>query len=790
MNLKQSIEEIIKQPDYEPMSVSDFQDALGLNSADSFRDLIKVLVELEQTGLIQRTKTDRYQRKESKKSKQSKLIQGTLSQNKKGFAFLRPEDDEMDDVFIPPTKINRAMDGDTVLVELQNSKGEHKGKLEGEVKSIEKHSVTQVVGTYSEARHFGFVLPDDKRIMQDVFIPKGHNLGAIDGHKVLVQITKYADGTDNPEGQVSAILGHKNDPGVDILSIIYQHGIEIEFPDKVLEEAEAVPDEIKPSEIEGRRDLRNELTITIDGADAKDLDDAISVKKLDNGHTQLTVSIADVSYYVTEGSALNEEAYDRATSVYLVDRVIPMIPHLLSNGICSLNPQVDRLTLSCQMELDERGHVVNHEIFDSVIHSNYRMTYDEVNEIITDQNEDTRKQYNEVTPMLDLAKDLSERLINMRKRRGEIDFDISEAKVLVNDEGIPTDVELRKRGEGERLIESFMLAANETIAEHFDRLNVPFIYRVHEQPKSERLRQFFDFITNFGLMIKGTGEEVHPSTLQKIQQEVEGQPEQMVISTMMLRSMQQARYDDVNLGHFGLSAEHYTHFTSPIRRYPDLIVHRLIRKYLIDKTMDDKTLNKWEEALPEIADHTSQRERRAIEAERDTDELKKAEYMVQHIGEEYEGIISSVANFGMFIELPNTIEGMVHVSEMTDDYYHFDERQMAMIGERQAKVFRIGDPVKIKVVNVDVDERMIDFQIVGMPLPKKERSPRPSRGKTIQAKPRGQSLDNSNNDKKGKKKQRKGKNQRNKNKQASGNTKHKPFYKDKKVKNKARKKKK
>ncbi|MDK7752631.1 MULTISPECIES: ribonuclease R [Staphylococcus] len=790
MNLKQSIEEIIKQPDYEPMSVSDFQDALGLNSADSFRDLIKVLVELEQTGLIQRTKTDRYQRKESKKSKQSKLIQGTLSQNKKGFAFLRPEDDEMDDVFIPPTKINRAMDGDTVLVELQNSKGEHKGKLEGEVKSIEKHSVTQVVGTYSEARHFGFVLPDDKRIMQDVFIPKGHNLGAIDGHKVLVQITKYADGTDNPEGQVSAILGHKNDPGVDILSIIYQHGIEIEFPDKVLEEAEAVPDEIKPSEIEGRRDLRNELTITIDGADAKDLDDAISVKKLDNGHTQLTVSIADVSYYVTEGSALNEEAYDRATSVYLVDRVIPMIPHRLSNGICSLNPQVDRLTLSCQMELDERGHVVNHEIFDSVIHSNYRMTYDEVNEIITDQNEDTRKQYNEITPMLDLAKDLSERLINMRKRRGEIDFDISEAKVLVNDEGIPTDVELRKRGEGERLIESFMLAANETIAEHFDRLNVPFIYRVHEQPKSERLRQFFDFITNFGLMIKGTGEEVHPSTLQKIQQEVEGQPEQMVISTMMLRSMQQARYDDVNLGHFGLSAEHYTHFTSPIRRYPDLIVHRLIRKYLIDKTMDDKTLNKWEEALPEIADHTSQRERRAIEAERDTDELKKAEYMVQHIGEEYEGIISSVANFGMFIELPNTIEGMVHVSEMTDDYYHFDERQMAMIGERQAKVFRIGDPVKIKVVNVDVDERMIDFQIVGMPLPKKERSPRPSRGKTIQAKPRGQSLDNSNNDKKGKKKQRKGKNQRNKNKQASGNTKHKPFYKDKKVKNKARKKKK
>ncbi|RIO70438.1 RNB domain-containing ribonuclease, partial [Mammaliicoccus sciuri] len=345
------------------------------------------------------------------------------------------------------------------------------------------------------------------------------------------------------------------------------------------------------------------------------------------------------------------------------------------------------------------------------------------------------------------------------------------------------------------LIESFMLAANETIAEHFDRLEVPFIYRVHEQPKSERLRQFFDFVTNFGLMIKGTGEDIHPSTLQKIQQEVEGQPEQMVISTMMLRSMQQARYDDVNLGHFGLSAEYYTHFTSPIRRYPDLIVHRLIRKYIVEQSMDRKEKNKWEEALPEIAEHTSQRERRAIEAERDTDELKKAEYMVQHIGETFEGIISSVANFGMFIELPNTIEGMVHVSNMTDDYYHFDERQMAMIGERQAKVFRIGDPVEIKVINVDVDERMIDFQIVGMPLPKNERGQRPSRGKTIQANPRGKSSDKSKDDRNSKgnrtkQKQRKGKNKRNNGKQEQGNTKHKPFYKDKKVKNKARKKKK
>ncbi|PTJ17277.1 ribonuclease R [Staphylococcus simulans] len=787
MDLKQSVTEIIKQPDYEPMSVSDFQDRLGLDNADSFRDLIKVLVELEQSGLVERTKTDRYKRKGNQKNMKDNLVKGTLSQNKKGFAFLRPEDEDMEDIFIPPTKINRAMDGDTVIVEVQPSRGDFKGKVEGEVKSIEKHSITQVVGTYTEGRHFGFVIPDDKRIMQDIFIPKGQSLGAVEGHKVLVQISKYAEGNDNPEGHVSAILGHNNDPGVDILSIIYQHGIEIEFPDEVLKEAEAVPEYIEPSELEGRKDLRDELTITIDGADAKDLDDAIALKKLKNGNTQLTVSIADVSHYVKEDSALDKEAYDRGTSVYLVDRVIPMIPHRLSNGICSLNPNVDRLTLSCRMEINSDGKVVKHEIFDSVIQSDHRMTYDEVNQIITDHDENVRAQYPDVTPMLDLAKELSETLIQMRKRRGEIDFDIDEAQVIVNEEGIPVDVKMRERGEGERLIESFMLAANETVAEHFNKMEVPFIYRVHEQPKSDRLTQFFEFITNFGILVRGTGEDVSPSTLQEIHEKVKGLPEQTVVSTMMLRSMQQARYEDVNLGHFGLSADYYTHFTSPIRRYPDLVVHRLIRKYLIEDSMSGKELRKWEDKLPEIAEHTSNRERRAIEAERDTDELKKAEFMLQHIGEEFEGIVSSVANFGMFVELPNTVEGMVHVSSMTDDYYQFAEGQMAMIGERTGNVFRIGDTVKIKVVNVDVDQRMIDFQIVGMPEPRRRKSnERPARGTTIQTKTRGKSL--GGDKKKGKKKQRKGKNQRNRDKQKDTN--HKPFYKSKKVKQKARKKKK
>ncbi|HDU1460538.1 TPA: ribonuclease R [Staphylococcus pseudintermedius] len=785
MNLKEEIIAIIKSADYEPMSVSDFQDALGLSSADSFRDLIKILVELEQTGRVTRTKQDRYQKQQQKTN--SGLVRGTLSQNKKGFAFLRPDDQEMEDIFIPPTKINRAMDGDVVLVEVKKSRGDfRKGKFEGEVKAIESHSIKQVVGTFSEARHFGFVVPDDKRIMQDIFVPKGQELGAVEGHKVLVQITQYSDGTNSPEGQISAILGHKNDPGVDILSIIYQHGIEIEFPDDVLKEAENVPETIQPDELKGRRDLRDELTITIDGADAKDLDDAIAVKKLDNGNTELTVSIADVSYYVTEGSALDREAYDRATSVYLVDRVIPMIPHRLSNGICSLNPEVDRLAMSCRMEIDAQGQVVKHEIFESVIHSNARMTYDAVNRIITDKDAATRAQYPEIVPMLDLAQTLSQQLIAMRKKRGEIDFDIKEAKVIVNEEGIPKEVVTRERGEGERLIESFMLIANETVAEHFNQMEVPFIYRIHEQPKSERLRQFFDFITNFGIMVKGTGEDIHPSTLQNIHEEIAGRPEDMVISTMMLRSMQQARYDADNLGHFGLAADYYTHFTSPIRRYPDLIVHRLVRKYLIEKSMDGRAMHEWEEKLPQIAEHTSNRERRAIDAERDTDELKKAEFMIQHIGDEFEGVISSVANFGMFVELPNTIEGMVNMQNMSDDYYHFDERQMALIGERKAKVYRIGDVVKVKVIHVDVDERQIDFQIVGMPIDVSSKRERDPRGKTIQAKTKGTQFEKT--DKKKKRKSRKGKNARQRDK--SGNTQHKPFYKGKKVKKKARKKKK
>ncbi len=746
---------------------------LNLESADAFKDLVKTLVHLEQTGKLSRTKNDKYYIAfDGSKA----LVKGTLSQHKKGFAFVRAEDETVDDVFIPPNKINRAMDGDTVLVSVSKARD---GRNEGEVKAIEKRAITQVVGTYTEAKHFGFVLPDDSRITQDIFIPKGKNLGAVEGHKVLVELTQYADGTNNPEGMVKAILGHKNDPGVDILSIIYQHGINIEFNPATIEEANNVPDEISPSEITGRTDLRDVLTITIDGADAKDLDDAISVDKLDNGNYRLIVSIADVSHYVTEGSSLDADAYERGTSVYLVDRVIPMIPHRLSNGICSLNPHADRLTLSCEMEITPNGHTVNHKIYESVIHSDERMTYDDVNAILEDKDAALINKYAHIHELLLHAKDLAAILKRMREARGEIDFDLKEAKILVDEDGVPREVVIRDRGLGERLIESFMLAANETVAEHFAKMKVPFIYRVHEEPKADRLKRFFEFITNFGILVKGGTENIHPKTLQNIGNEIHGKPEELVISTLMLRSMQQAKYAEENLGHFGLSAEYYTHFTSPIRRYPDLIVHRLIRKYLFEKSMDDKAQDFWAEALIEISEHTSKRERRAIDAERDTDDLKKAEYMVQHIGEEFDGIISSVANFGMFVELENTIEGMVHNSNMTDDYYNFDERHMAMIGERHGKVYRIGQKVRVKVVNVNVDERMIDFAIVGMDMKKIEDKIREVK---IKAKRNTKSSDE--------KPQKKGRGKARGTEMSKKHKNKKPFYKAKAVKNSGRRKKK
>lgn len=697
----------MKEEAYKPLTIQELEEAFGIEDSTEFKEFVKALVQMEDQGLVVRTRSNRYGLPEK-----MNLLRGKLIGHSKGFAFVDPDDASLDDVFIPPTELKTAMHGDIVLVRVSpKSSGT---RQEGTIIRILERGVKEIVGTYTESKNFGFVIPDDKKIANDIFIPKNADNGAVEGHKVVVKLTTYPEGRMSAEGEIIQILGHKNDPGVDILSVIHKHGLPGPFPVEVLEQANDVPETIKEEDLKERRDLRNEVIVTIDGADAKDLDDAVTVKKLENGNYKLGVHIADVSHYVTEQSPIDREALERGTSVYLVDRVIPMIPHRLSNGICSLNPKVDRLTLSCEMEVDESGTVVKHEIFQSVIKTTERMTYSDVNKILEDRDEALLQKYEKLVPMFEQMGELAQILRTKRMDRGAIDFDFKEAKVLVDKEGNPTDVVIRERSVAERLIEEFMLLANETVAEHFHWMNVPFIYRIHEDPNAEKLQRFLEFITNFGYAVKGTGNEIHPRALQNILEEVAGSPEETVISTVMLRSMKQAKYDPESLGHFGLATEYYTHFTSPIRRYPDLIVHRLIRTYLIEGKVDEETRSRWAESLPVIAEQSSNMERRAVEAERETDELKKAEYMLDKIGEEYDGMISSVTNFGMFVELPNTIEGLVHVSYMTDDYYRYDDRHYAMIGERTGNVYRIGDEITVRVVNVNKEERSIDFEIVGM----------------------------------------------------------------------------
>jgi len=697
----------MKEEDYKPLKVDEIEELLGLEDADEFKELIKTLVRMEDQGYVVRSRSNRYGLPE-----RMNLLRGKFIGHAKGFGFVTPEEEGMDDIFIPPHEINGAINGDIVLIRvLKESSGDRR---EGTITKVIERGQTTFVGTYQANRGFGFVVPDDKKLNMDIFVTKEDSLGAVDGHKVVVEIVNWPSEIKSATGIITKILGHKNDPGVDILSIIYKHGIPPEFPKEVVDAAAQVPDEISEDDLVGRRDLRNEMIVTIDGADAKDLDDAVTVTKLEDGKYKLGVHIADVSYYVREGSLLDREAYERGTSVYLTDRVIPMIPHRLSNGICSLNPHVDRLTLSCEMIIDRNGHVVEHEIFQSVIKTTERMTYSDVNKILVDEDKDLIERYEPLVPMFKDMEELAEVLRNKRFERGAIDFDFKESKILVNEDGWPTDIVLRERGTAERLIEEFMLVANETIAEHFHWMNVPFIYRIHEDPKPEKLNRFFEFVTNFGLVVKGTGNSVHPKALQEIIKAIEGLPEEPVISTMLLRSLQQAKYYPESIGHFGLSTDYYTHFTSPIRRYPDLIVHRLIRTYLVQGDVSKETTFKWAQAMDEIADHTSDRERRAVDAERDTDALKKAQFMSDKIGEEFEGMVSSITNFGIFVELPNTVEGLVHISNMTDDYYRFDDRQMIMVGEHTGRIFRIGDEVQVRVTNVVIEESSVDFEVVGM----------------------------------------------------------------------------
>ncbi|NGQ95107.1 ribonuclease R [Brevibacillus sp. SYP-B805] len=719
---EQEILAFMREQAYHPMTVTELEEAFQITDADGFKELVKTLNILEDRGEIIRTRTNRYGVPEK-----MNLVRGRLQSHPKGFGFVLPDTPGEPDIYIHAHDFNGAMHGDIVLARVEKQTSGN--RKEGRIIRIVERGITETVGTYQDETHYGFVIPDDKRIGRDIFIPKTASAGAVDGHKVVVKIVRYPEGHSNPEGEVIEILGHKNDPGVDILSIIRKYGLPEEFPQDVLAQAQAIPDEITPEEIKGRRDLRDRMMVTIDGADAKDLDDAVSLEKLENGNYLLGVHIADVSYYVRENSPIDQEAYRRGTSVYLVDRVIPMIPHRLSNGICSLNPKVDRLTITCDMEMDSDANVVNYDIYLSVIRTNERMTYTDVRRILEDKDEALIEKYKELVPMFQLMEELCRKRRRRRMQRGAIDFDFREAKIYVNEEGTPTEIGFRTRSIAEMIIEEFMLAANETVAEHFHWLKQPFIYRVHEEPNPEKLMAFMEFVTNFGYTVRGKGNTVHPRALQQLLEEVKGTPEEVIISTVMLRSMKQARYDAESLGHFGLATDFYTHFTSPIRRYPDLIVHRLIREWLEHGEMSEERASYWAQILPEIAEHTSQRERVAVDAERETDDLKKAEYMLAHIGEEFEGVISSVTSFGIFVELPNTIEGLVHVSYLTDDYYHYHEKMYALVGERTGKQFRIGDVVQVRVSNVNLDERTIDFEIVGMKKanhfrPRGERKPK------------------------------------------------------------------
>ena len=705
MLTKDALLQFFKEEAFKPLSVHELEETLGIESAVEFKQLLKMLNALENEGQILRTRTNRYGVPE-----RMNVVRGRVQGNAHGYAFLITDTPDEPDVFIKEKDLNGAMHKDLVLVRLnRRSEGP---RMEGEVIRIIERGLDRLVGTFQDLETYGFVTPDDSRVNVDVFIPREHVHGAADGHKVVVTISKYPQGRRNPEGIVTQILGHKNDPGVDILSIIHKFQLPETFPEDVLHEAERIADDIQPEEMENRRDLREKTIVTIDGEDAKDLDDAVSVEMNEDGHYLLGVHIADVSHYVRENSLLDKEAFKRGTSVYLVDRVIPMLPHRLSNGICSLNPGVDRLAISCQMEITPDGEIIDHELFPSVIRSAERMTYTAVRGILVDEDEEMLDAYAELVPLFRRMQDVALVLRAKRMRRGAIDFDMKEAQVLVDEEGHPQDVVLRERTIAEQIIEEFMLAANETVAEHFHWLDVPFLYRIHEDPQPQKLLSFMEFISHFGYVMRGTKNEIHPRSLQQLLEQIKDTPEENVISKVMLRSMRQARYAPESLGHFGLASDFYTHFTSPIRRYPDLIVHRLIRTYLFNHDLSGKTQKHWQEKMPTIAEQCSELERQAVDAERETDDLKKAEFMKDKIGEEFEGIISGVTSFGIFVELPNTVEGLVHVSYLTDDYYHYHEQQYAMIGERTGRIYRLGDVVKVRVTNVNVEERSVDFELV------------------------------------------------------------------------------
>ena len=693
--MEDNILDILKKSD-KALSVYEIEEKLGIDDVDGLKNLLKELNRLEDELKLYRTNKNNYMLFNN-----SHLKIGTFLGNKKSFGFVDIEGDE--DVFIPPTCINGALHKDKVIVEITSKNGL---RLEGRILKIIDRSFKLLVGEFYYKNGKGYINLDDEKVKLNIIIDSKNTKGAMNGHKVLVKVTNHIKGYDY-KGEVVKILGHKNDPGVDILSIVNSLGIPDEFSDEVMEEVEKIPDSVSIEEMNGRRDLRDKIIFTIDGDDTKDIDDAVSIEKLDNGNYILGVHIADVSYYVKSGSKIDEEAYNRGTSVYLADRVIPMLPHKLSNGICSLNPNVDRLSVSCQMEINDKGEVVDYDIFPSVIRSRIQMTYKCVNSILEDNT--IPEGYEEYVDALKEMSNLASILRKYKVNRGYIDFEIDESKIIVDDKGKAIDVKLRERGTGEKLIEDFMIAANETVASCIYFMELPFVYRVHGEPSEEKIQEFLKFVSILGYKIDGKIKDVSPKTMQDILKQLKDKKEFHMLSSLLLRSMQKAIYDEVNIGHYGLASKCYTHFTSPIRRYPDTTVHRLVRTYLFEKKIDSDTINFYEHKLPILTSDCSDCERRAIECEREVDDMKKAEYMMDHIGEEFTGMISGVMSFGMFVELPNLIEGLVKIDDLTDDHYVFDETTFTLRGNKNKRGYRLGDEVKVKVKSANKETRTVDF---------------------------------------------------------------------------------
>lgn len=697
---KKIIMELMSDKHYVPMKFKELVVILNVKQEDK-KLLDIVLSELVNEGKLTLTKRGKYQ------LPQEQFVQGRFIGNEKGFGFVEVEGSD-EDYFIPESKVNGAFHHDLVLISVTDS--DTGRRKEGKIVKVLSHEVTEVVGLMEKSKGFGYVLPDNSKIQRDIFVAGKDLNGAVSGHKVVVKLTDYGNDRRKPEGYVSEIIGHKNDPGVDIISIVKSLDIPSEFPEEVMKQTSYVPDEVLEEDKVNRKDIRNWQTVTIDGEDAKDLDDAITLTKEDGIYT-LGVHIADVSHYVVENSPLDKEALKRGTSVYLVDRVIPMLPHKLSNGICSLNQGTDRLALSCIMKIDERGKIIDHEVAETLINVDRRMTYTAVNEIITNKNPKVCDEYQEFVPMFEMMAELSKILRERRYKRGAIDFDFPECRVCLDDNGRPVDILLRERNAATKLIEDFMLAANETVAEYFYWQQMPFVYRNHDEPDSEKMSQLTAFITNFGYNVKVNKEQVHPKEVQKLLNSIEGTPEETLISRITLRSMKRAEYTPECRGHFGLAAKYYSHFTSPIRRYPDLQIHRIIKECINGK-MTDKHKNHYNNILPEVTKNCSIYERRAEEAERETEKLKKAEYMRGFIGEEFDGVISGIMSYGVYVELPNTVEGLVHVTTMNDDHYIYDEKSYSMVGERTKKVYKLGQKVRIRVEAADKVTKTVDFSLV------------------------------------------------------------------------------